>query len=196
MESSYLSFLNKIPEHENVVNLFMDYEMVCKGQRSRSKAFNFLKSFPTAVFEMTDYSFMTPSEICDFNKPLSEIIVPEPIAREDNEGGDLSAWYGNELQQEALKKLYGLKEKIYRCTDPQLQKDWNHLQATDHFYYMCSKFFNNKEVSTIENPYNNPYEAFMNYMNVLNDFSYRVNRSILNMKSDFISRKQHSPIGA
>jgi alpha-amylase len=189
IENNYLSLLNKIPDHENVVNLFMDYDTVCKGQQKATKSFNFLNSFPSAVFEMTDFSFMTPSEICDFNKPLSEILVPETVSRSDNEGGDLSAWLGNDLQKEALDKLYGLKEKIILCTDPKLLNDWNYLQSTDHFYYMCSKFFSNKEVSSLHNPYNNPYEAFMNFMNVLNDFSYRLNRSVFNLKADFIQKK-------
>ena len=174
----------------------MDYEMVCQGQMKATKSFNFLKSFPSAIFEMTDYSFMTPSEICDFNKPLSEIVVPQAISRIDNEGGDISAWTGNELQREALHKLYSLSDKISKCADSDLFRDWQYLQTTDHFYYMCSKFFLNKEVSTLVNPYNNPYEAFMNYMNVLNDFTYRVNRSVLNIKSDQLSRKQRLRIEA
>lgn len=85
IENNYLSLLNKIPDHENVVNLFMDYETVCKGQQKVTKSFNFLNSFPSAVFEMTDFSFMTPSEICDFNKPLSEILVPEIVSRSANQ---------------------------------------------------------------------------------------------------------------
>lgn len=196
IENNYLSILNKIPEHENVVNLFMDYETVCSGQQKNTKSFNFLNSFPSAVFEMTDFSFMTPSEICDFNKPLSEILIPETVSRSDNEGGDLSAWMGNDLQKEAQDKLYGLKEKINLCNDPKLLNDWNYLQSTDHFYYMCSKFFTNKEVSSLLNPYNNPYEAFMNYMNVLNDFSYRLNRSVFNLKTDFIQKKHQIQIEA
>jgi alpha-amylase len=196
IENNYLSLLNKIPEHENVVNLFMDYEAVCSGQQKNTKSFNFLNSFPSAVFEMTDFSFMTPSEICDFNKPLSDILIPETVSRSDNEGGDLSAWLGNDLQKEAQDKLYGLKEKINLCSDPKLLNDWNWLQSTDHFYYMCSKFFTNKEVSSLSNPYNNPYEAFMNYMNVLNDFSYRINRSVFNLKTDFIQKKHQIQIEA
>jgi alpha-amylase len=189
IENSYLSILNKIPDHENIVNLFMDYELICQGQQKANKSFNFLNSFPSAVFEMTDYNFMTPSEIYDFNKPLSEISVPETISRQDNEGGDLSGWMGNELQKEAFDKLYGLKEKIKLCNDPKILRDWNYLQSTDHFYYMCAKFFSNKEVSSLNNPYNNPYEAFINYMNVLNDFSYRIYHSVLNLKSDYIQKK-------
>jgi alpha-amylase len=167
----------------------MDYELICQGQQKANKSFNFLNSFPSAVFEMTDYNFMTPSEIYDFNKPLSEISVPETISRQDNEGGDLSGWMGNELQKEAFDKLYGLKEKIKLCNDPKILRDWNYLQSTDHFYYMCAKFFSNKEVSSLNNPYNNPYEAFINYMNVLNDFSYRIYHSVLNLKSDYIQKK-------
>jgi len=188
-KNNYLSMLNKINDNEVLVNLFMDYDTVCQGQLKATKSYNFLNSFPSAIFEMTDFSFMTPSEICDSNKPLSEISVPETISRGDNEGGDLSAWMKNDLQKEALEKLYGLNDKIKLCTDPKLLKDWNYLQSTDHFYYMCSKFFSNKDISSFSNPYNNPYEAFMNYMNILSDFSYRINRSILYLKSDYIQKR-------
>jgi len=190
-ESNYLSLLNNFPEDENIVNLFMDYEMICQGQKKGTKVFNFLKSFPSAIFEMTDYTFMTPTEIINNNRSVSEITFTNTVSRTDNEGGDLSAWIGHELQNEAIEKLYGLKDKIDRCNDQGILRDWQYLQTTDHFYYMCSKFFSNKEISSLKNPYNNPYEAFMNYMNVLNDFMYRVNRSNLNFKTDYIQKKLH-----
>ena len=192
MVNNYLTKLNKIPEHENIVNLFMDYETISQGQKKATTAFNFLKSFPSAIFEMTDYTFKTPSEIIDYNKPISEIQVHGPVSRTDNEGGDLSAWMGNDFQNEAIQKLYGLQERVNRCNDTEILKDWRYLQTTDHFYFMCSKFFSNKEISSLNNPYNNPYEAFMNYMNVLNDFTYRVNRSMLSIKTDYVQKKLHN----
>jgi alpha-amylase len=190
--NNYLDLFNKIPSEEKIINLFLDYELVCEGQRKGCGIFNFLKSFPQAVFEMTEYGFMTPSELACYYQPVSSIEVPKAISSAPYEK-DLTLFQGNELQREALEKLYGLKDKVKRCTDPDLLKDWQYLQTSDHFFYMCSNFFPDPETSSNHYPYENPYEAFMNYMNILNDFTIRINRSILNMKSDFVMKKKYQP---
>ena len=100
--------------------------------------------------------------------------MAEPISWADEER-DVTAWLGNELQQEAFNKLYGLYEKVALINDPALFNDFGHLQESDHFYYMCTKFFSDGEVHKYFNPYDTPYEAFINYMNVLSDFIIRVN---------------------
>jgi len=120
------------------------------------------------------FTFDTPSEIIEKYQPISAVHVPHPISWADEER-DLSAWLGNELQEEAFGKLYDLKERMLRCFDPVMIKDWNYLQISDHFYYMCTKFFSDGEVHKYFNPYASPYEAFINYMNVLSDFRIRLN---------------------
>ena len=95
-----------------------------------------------------------------------------------DEERDTSAWLGNELQQDAFKKLYGLQEKLSLADDSALWKDYGRLQESDHLYYMCTKFFSDGEVHKRFNPYDTPYEAFINYMNVLSDFIIRVNNAI------------------
>ena len=187
-ENNYLSLLNKIPEDQDIVNLFFDYELVGKGHKSRSGIFNFLKVFPQAVFEMTEYGFMTPTEIIQYYQPISSLDVPETISAAPYEK-DLVPFQGNELQQEALGKLYELKDKLDQSTDTDLLKDWQYLQSSDHFFYMSSTFFSNEEELADRNPYDNPYEAFMNYMNILNDLAIRINLSISNIKSDFMMKK-------
>lgn len=183
--NSYLSALNKTTADEKVVNLYMDYETVCKGQMNGSSTYNFLKSFPEAIFEMTDFTFMTPSEIACYNEAIAPLNVQGTISRKPYEG-DLSIFTGNELQQEALAKLYELKEKINLSLDPDLIKDWQYLQTSDHFQYMNGKKFADIDQNGESNPYDNFYEAFMNYMNVLNDFAIRINRSIARTKTDFV----------
>lgn len=86
----------------------------------------------------------------------------------------MTAWLGNELQQDAYNKLYGQAEKLALLNDPVLWEDYGHLQESDHFYYMSTKFFSDGEVHSYFNPYNTPYEAFINYMNVLSDFIIRI----------------------
>jgi hypothetical protein len=81
---------------------------------------------------------------------------------------------GNEMQDEAFGKLYALEAKIRRCSNPDILRDWYRLQNSDHFYYMCTKWFSDGDVHKYFNPYNSPYEAFINYMNILSDFTIRV----------------------
>jgi alpha-amylase len=191
--NNYLSTLNRIPDDENLVNLFMDYELVGKGQKKGTGIFNFLKSFPQALFEMTDYIFMTPSEIACYNQPAALLNVPDAISEVPYER-DLSLFQGNELQREALGKLYELTEKIGRCRDHNLLKDWQYLQTSDHFRYMFGKQLPDVDQHEESNPYDNFYEAFMNYMNVLNDFSIRINHSITSINSDFVLKNYHQKV--
>jgi alpha-amylase len=121
--------------------------------------------------------FQTPSEVTRRHKSVSELSVPEPISWADEER-DVSAWLGNELQQDAFNKLYSLTEKLALLNDPQLWEDFGHLQESDHLYYMCTKFFSDGEIHKQFNPYDTPYEAFINYMNALSDFMIRVNDAL------------------
>jgi alpha-amylase len=132
---------------------------------------------PGAVLKKTPFRFMTPTEVADYLQPVSAINVATPISWADEER-DITAWHGNELQIAALDKLYSLTDKVRKCEDRQIRKDWEYLQASDHFYYMATKFFSDGAVHAYFNPYETPYDAFMNYMNVLSDFEIRVNRFI------------------
>ena len=173
----YVSWLNKIPKEEEIVNLFMNYETFGEHQKLGSGIFKFLDTLPCEVLQKSDFEFMTPSEIAEHHEPISAVSVPCPISCTDQER-DLTAWLGNELQQEAFEKLYGLSGMIGQCNDPALLKDWQYLQTSDHFYYMSTKYFSDGDVHAYFNPYDSPYMAFMNYMNVLNDFSIRLNRVV------------------
>ena len=106
---------------------------------------------------------------------MSAINIPSPISWADEER-DITAWLGNELQVAALDKLYSLAEKVNKCDDSHIKKDWEYLQSSDHFYYMATKFFSDGAVHAYFNPYETPYDAFMNYMNVLSDFEIRLKK--------------------
>jgi alpha-amylase len=128
---------------------------------------------PGAVLKKTPFRFMTPTEIADTLQPVSAISIPSPISWADEER-DITAWLGNELQVAALEKLYSLAGKVNKCEDDKIKKDWEYLQSSDHFYYMATKFFSDGAVHAYFNPYATPYDAFMNYMNVLSDFEIRL----------------------
>lgn len=170
----FVGWLNNLDPKEEVVNLFMDYETFGEHQWKETGIFEFMKALPGQVFSKTDFSFNTPEELGKLLQPVSPIHVPHPISWADEER-DLTAWLGNELQDEAFDKLYSLEPKLKNCTDPVLLKDWLYLQTSDHFYYMCTKWFSDGDVHKYFNPYGSPYEAFINYMNVLSDFIIQIN---------------------
>ena len=169
----FVSWMNAHPNDE-IINLFMNYEMLGEHQRESTGIFKFMEELPAAVLASPELKFATPSEIADEFQPISAVSVPHTISWADEER-DLTAWLGNEMQQEAFNKLYELQGRMSRVQDEALVRDWNYLQGSDHFYYMCTKFFSDGEVHTYFNPFESPYEAFINYMNVLSDFKLRLN---------------------
>ncbi len=171
----YVDWLEK--SEGDVINLFMDYETFGEHQSENTGILEFMKAFPGAVLSSGRLDFVTPSEETALYAPAGEISVPQPISWADEER-DLTAWLGNELQQDAFNKLYDLEEKLSILDSEELWTDYGHLQESDHFYYMCTKFFSDGEVHKRFNPYDTPYEAFINYMNVLSDFIIRVNNKL------------------
>jgi alpha-amylase len=169
----FADWLNDIDEEQQSVNLFMDYETFGEHQWKETGIFKFMEALPKEVLKNTDFKFLKPKDVFRKFDSVSEIFVPNPISWADAER-DLTAWLGNEMQDEAYEKLYMAEEKIKNCNDPEILSDWNYLQASDHFYYMCTKWFSDGDVHRYFNPYPSPYEAFINYMNVLSDFLSRV----------------------
>ena len=156
-----------------IVNLFMDYETFGEHQSAGTGIFDFLAALPGQVFANSDFEFLTPKEAAAKHQPVAPLHVPYPISWADEER-DLTAWLGNELQNEAFEELYKTREKVNALKDEALIHDYNCLQASDHFYYMCTKLFADGDIHSYFTPYATPYEAFINYMNVLSDFILRV----------------------
>jgi len=169
----FIRWLNTIDKKEEVVNLFLDYETIGEHQWKETGIFDFFRHLPSTVLSKSNFTFSTPDNLYKELQPVSAITVLHPISWADEER-DLTAWLGNELQDEAFAKLYSYGAKMKNCTDPDLQRDWLYLQTSNHFYYMCTKWFSAGEVHQYFNPYGSPYEAFINYMNVLSDFMIRV----------------------
>lgn len=168
----YCSWLNAA--EGDIVNLFMDYETFGEHQDAFCGIFDFMKALPGVLLGNGNFEFVTPSQAASELKPVGDLSVPEAISWADEER-DVTAWLGNSLQKDAFNKLYHLTEKLSIIDDPVLWSDFGHLQESDHLYYMCTKFFSDGEIHKRFNPYDTPYEAFINYMNVLSDFIIRVN---------------------
>lgn len=169
----FVKWINTIPKKEQVINLFMDYETFGEHQWAETGIFEFMRALPQAVFNNSNFSFSTPSEVVKNFPSVGEIHVPVPISWADEER-DLTAWLGNDLQDEAFDRLYDLEESVSELDDEEILRDWNYLQTSDHFYYMCTKFFSDGDIHSYFSPYDSPYDAFINYMNVLSDFIIRI----------------------
>ncbi|RUT79962.1 glycoside hydrolase family 57 protein [Ancylomarina longa] len=169
----FVDWINEIDAKEELVNIFMDYETFGEHQKKESGIFEFLQYLPAEIFLKSKLKFETPSNLATNFQPIAQAHVPYPISWADEER-DVSAWLGNKLQNEAFEKLYALRDDVLALNDNLLLKDWKYLQASDHFYYMCTKFFSDGDVHSYFNPYSSPYDAFINYMNVLSDFQLRI----------------------
>ena len=185
----YLSWVKAAAQNEDIVNLFMDYETFGEPQKAASGIFEFMRALPAAVIADGEFEFVTPSQAVKKHRPVGELDVFDPISWADEER-DVTAWLGNELQNDAFNKLYDQTEKLGLLNDEALWADFGHLQESDHFYYMCTKFFSDGAVHKYFNPYDTPYEAFINYMNVLSDFILRVDDAISVSDVNFAAEKQ------
>lgn len=169
----YLSWLQAIPARENVIMLAMDYETFGEHQKKERGIFSFLETLLTRLARSGDFAFMTPSQVTDMIPPTQKIDVPGYISWADEER-DLSAWLGNEMQKDAFDCLLRLEADIKHLHDKALLTQWRTLQTSDHFYYMSTKKGCDGDVHNYFSPYPSPYEAFINYMNVLTDLGLRV----------------------
>jgi len=184
----FLSWVKASAQNDEIVNLFMDYETFGEHQKASSGIFDFMRYFPEEVLRDGEFEFVTPSEAAKKHRPVGDLDVMDPISWADEER-DVTAWLGNELQNDAFNKLYDQVEKLGLLNDESLWADFGHLQESDHFYYMCTKFFSDGAVHKYFNPYDTPYEAFINYMNVLSDFILRVDDAISVLDVNFAPAK-------
>lgn len=161
----FIRWISSIPAEEPIVNLWMGYETFGIRQQAYTGIFDFLKSLPYFAMEQK-MGFVTPAEAGKKLTAVDTLSTNSAISW-SGETKNLSVWTGNDLQQEALNKLYSVGERVRLCTDKALQQDWLALQSVDHFRYMS-------HTDAFDTNYESPYEAFMNYMNVLSDFLQRV----------------------
>ncbi|MBQ5725983.1 MAG: glycoside hydrolase family 57 protein [Alistipes sp.] len=160
-----------------VINLFMDYETFGEHQKATTGIFDFVKALPKAILAAGDMSFATVSEAAKAYQPVGVLHCPHVMSWADEER-DVTAWLGNELQNEAFSKLYALKDKVKALKSADYEYVWNFMQTSDHFYYMATKWLSDGDVHSYFNPYGSSYEAFINYMNVLADFEIEVDKAL------------------
>jgi alpha-amylase len=158
------------------VNLFMDYETFGEHQWADTGIFEFMDRLPMEIFRYPDNDFRTPREVAASYHPVGEYDVPYLISWADTER-DLSAWLGNAMQTNAISEFFALEPAIKGTGDPELLNDWRRLTTSDHFYYMCTKYFADGDVHKYFSPYESPYDSYINYMNVLDNLRARAGAS-------------------
>lgn len=168
----YVTWLNSTA-HEPLINLFMDFETFGEHQWADKGIFEFMDQFVVEWLKDDNHKFMQITEATDVFESVDFVDCPETITWADNER-DLTAWTGNAMQAEAIKALYELEQDIKSKSDKSLLNDWRKLQTSDHFYYMCTKWFTDGDVHAYFSPYNSPYDAYINFMNVYHDLRYRI----------------------
>lgn len=168
----FAGWINAVNGNGTVVNLFMDYETFGEHQWDHTGIFHFLKELPEELLRHPDNRFLTCGEAAESYESVDEIEVPHLTSWADSER-DVSAWMGNPMQESALHELYQLEGLIKQTDDKDLLRDWRCLQVSDHFYYMCTKYFSDGDVHKYFNPYESPYDSYINFMNVLDHLNSR-----------------------
>ncbi|MEM3154505.1 MAG: glycoside hydrolase family 57 protein [Candidatus Woesearchaeota archaeon] len=167
----------------DTTNLFMDYETFGEHQWEDTGIFNFLKHLPSAL-KQHGISFHHPSELSKI-QPKEKLDIPHTISWADTER-DTTAWLGNKMQQSAHALIYQMRREVLSSGDSEIIASWKKLTTSDHFYYMCTKWFNDGDVHKYFSPYDTPYDCYINYMNILQDMALRLK----NKKGLFASIKK------
>ena len=165
----FASWVHRLTDQAEVLNLFMDYETFGEHQWEATRIFEFLEHLPEEVMASDSWDFSTPSEVADRYPVFSDISFPRLTSWADLER-DLSAWRGNRIQAAALARIYSYSRSLLEAGDREALHIWRLLQTSDHFYYMCTKMFEDGDVHAYFSPYESPYDAFIYYMNILRDF--------------------------
>ncbi len=181
-------WVSRINGNGNCVNLFMDYETIGEHQWADTGIFEFFKRLPREILKHPDNEFATVSDALKRYEAVAELDIPHAVSWADIER-DLTAWAGNNMQKSALVNVYSLRDAVLGLNNPELTEKWRRMQTSDHFYYMCTKWFNDGDVHKYFNPYDSPYEAFITFMNVLNDIKTRI-KEVERMKLTKDSAKQ------
>jgi alpha-amylase len=187
LAEKFAGWINHVNGNGQVVNLFMDYETFGEHQWQDTGIFDFMRQLPEEILKHPDNDFKTPSEVIDTYEPVDTIDVPHIISWADIER-DLSAWLGNAMQSNALHEVYKLERLVKQTCNQEILEDWRKLQTSDHFYYMCTKYFSDGDVHKYFNPYESPYDSYINFMNVLNNLKERCSQSLISSRPQTAER--------
>ena len=169
MAETFAHWIHSVAGNGETINLFMDYETFGEHQKPETGIYDFMLHLPEKIFAHPDFDFKTPSEVSAAYTAREVYDAPEIISWADLER-DTSAWDGNSMQQESLRRVYDIGKLVQKLNDDEFTETWGKLQTSDHFYYMSTKYWADGNIHKYFSPYKSPYDAYLNYMNVLTDF--------------------------
>jgi alpha-amylase len=173
--AKFAASLEETPAESEQIGIFMDYETAGEHQWAETGIFEFMENLPDAVAKSSRLTFGTPSSVAAEARDVLRLQVPRPVSWADAER-DLSAWLGNDMQRAAHDALYSLLPDVRRHRDETLLQGWRRLSASDHVYYMSTKFASDGDVHSYFSPYKTPHDAFIAFMNVVDDFARRLRK--------------------
>lgn len=155
------------------VNIFMDYETFGEHHWEDTGIFEFLKHVWGEINKYSHLELATPTQLVNGLEPKGEIDCPEIISWADMER-DTTAWLGNEMQLSAWEELKKIEKDVKELNDPEILRVWRHLQNSDHLYYCCTKSLSDQDVHNYFSHYESPFEAYINYMNIIEDLKEEI----------------------
>lgn len=165
----YADWLRKVEDPNASIHLYMDYETFGEHRSRETGIFGFLEQLPSQVLKTKDFRFATPSDLLKV-KPASFPVYDSPAwSSWADEDKDASAWLDDHMQRDALRKIYECEQRVLELNKPDLTDVFGKLQTSDHFYYMSTRYRHDPTHQAFTH-YNSPYDAYLNYMNVLSDF--------------------------
>ncbi len=166
-------WINRANGNGEIINLFMDYETFGEHQWEDTGIFEFMKQLPQEILKNPHNSFVTPSEAIKRFEKRDEIDIPHILTWADTER-DLSAWLGNNLQNEASYEIFKMEKDVKELKDKEILEKWRKLTTSDHFYYMSTKYSEDGDVHKYFSAYDSPYDAYVYFMNIMRDLKMRV----------------------
>jgi alpha-amylase len=189
----FANWVHSLDGNGDTVNLFMDYETIGEHQWEETGIFDFFRALPEAILRHPGFGFATPSEVIAKYPPVAKVSIPDAISWADTER-DLSAWLGNPMQDGSIAWIYSFDQRLKKINDEQLLHAWRKLQTSDHFYYMCTKYWGDGDVHKYFSVYDSPHDSYVIMSNVLTDLELVIQeRETALSKVDGISRPVPTP---
>lgn len=179
------AILTTINPNEPIINIYLDYKSL--GGVNRLEKQSLFRSFMSEIIKYQRHIFSLPSQVIELYGPISEVGIEEPICWVEHFHSDY--YPGNELQKDAINQLFKLNKKLESTDDNNLKIDWKNLQSSDHFHLMDENHPAYIENYPVQSIYKSKYDAFINYMNILEDFRLRLKAEEVKQKSMQVQHK-------